>query len=47
MNPPDQTIRQTRANETDARNGSKATCRVSNVLPLPAGGALWVVFDKL
>jgi hypothetical protein len=36
-----------RANKTDAGNGSEAICRVSNVLPPPAGGALRVVFDKL
>jgi hypothetical protein len=35
------------ANKTDAGNGSKAICRVSNVLPPPAGGALRVAFDKL
>ncbi len=35
------------ANKTDAGNGSKAICRVSNVLPAPASGALRVVFDKL
>ena len=34
-------------NKMDAGNGSKAICRVSNVLPPPAGGALRVVFDKL
>jgi hypothetical protein len=44
---PEQTIGHTRANKTDAGNGSKAICRVSNVLPPPAGGALRVVFDKL
>ena len=32
---------------TDAGNGSKAICRVSNVLPAPPGTALRVVFDKL
>ncbi len=36
-----------RPNKTDAGIGSKAICRVSNVLPLPAGGARRVVFDKL
>ena len=37
----------TKANKSDAGNGSKTICRVSNVLPPPAGGALRVVFDKL
>ena len=34
-------------NKTDAGNGSKATCRVSNVLPVRPGTALRVAFDKL
>jgi cysteine desulfurase/selenocysteine lyase len=34
-------------NKADAGNGSEAVCRVGNVLPPPAGGALRVVFDKL
>jgi hypothetical protein len=31
-------------NNADAGNGSEAVCRVGNVLPPPAGGALWVAF---
>jgi hypothetical protein len=33
--------------KTDASNGSDGICRVIDVLPPPAGGALRVVFDKL
>ena len=34
-------------NKTDAGDGVKGMCRLSNVLPAPPGTALRVVFDKL
>ncbi len=36
----------TKENKTKVGNGSEAICHVSDVLPRPAGDALWVVFDK-